>query len=141
MTPTLAQLIQQFTEIHPEWADQKMAFAQCDIATDKFITFAQDRGYKGPLARYTFACEHPIRGTEWRDTTGKNPEPQTYDVYDAFGRSRRNESDWVMCSWHCVVDAGHILIDFTARQYHDYYAFPHIIAIGEQMSMAAKAGA
>lgn len=75
-----------------------------------------------------------------------NPDPEVYTVKDADGRILRNDVGVQMCTWHSIVDAGHILIDFTARQYRTHYAFPHIVAIDEtfwlsrQRAMAAKAG-
>lgn len=141
-TTNLAQLIDAFVQQHPQYADQREAWGQCDAASYKFISFAHEHGYTGELATYTFyadATEASVFGSG--DTSNMpNPDPETYVVFDDQRNILKNEAGFGMCTWHCIVDAGHILIDFTARQYHTHYAYPHIIAI-EDRAMAAKAGA
>lgn len=132
---TLAEIIEAFKLEYSNYGIGIYAFAQCDLATDKFIYFAEEHGYTG-LRRYTFDADPRWKRGDTRDQP--NPDPGTYRVTD--GRDvMKNDDGYLMCSWHCVVDAGHILIDFTARQYRHHYAFPHIIPIGEH-AFAAAAG-
>jgi hypothetical protein len=140
-TVTLAQLIDEFVKQNPRYGEQDLAWGQCDAASYKFIAFAHAKGYTGELQTYTFyadALEASVFGRS--ENNGPNPDPEVYVVFDSQRNILKNESGIGMCTWHCIVDAGHILIDFTARQYNKNYAYPHIIAI-EDRAMAAKAGA
>lgn len=135
--PNLAQLIDEFKAHHPEYSLAKTAWGSCTNATDEFIEYAAARGYTGELKRYTFWATEPA----WIDDSfdKPNPDPNIYIVEDDTGQTLKNDAGITMCTWHCIIDAGHILIDFTARQYRDRFDFPHIIAI-EERAMAAKAG-
>jgi hypothetical protein len=135
MTPTLAELIDEFVLVNPQYADGATAWGMCDAASWNFIAHAKRRGYTGPLDAYTFYATHAdeIRYQHEGCKDQTNPDPKTYIVQDEFGCDLRNDNNVTMCHWHCIVDAGHILIDFTARQYGQHYAYPHIIAIEENL--------
>ena len=146
----LAQLIDEFAKLNAhKWADPRTAWGQCDASSYAFIKYARDNGYEGTLCTYTFYADEE-ETARYRNGGGDgeqdNPDPTVYKVYEKTGRRAtlgnplKNDVGVQMCTWHCIVDAGHILIDFTARQYRSHYAYPHIIAIGEK-AMAAKAGA
>ncbi len=113
-----------------------LARGQCDVASYAFIRFAASHGYHD-LSIYTFDSQDIVERRFGNSNDKLNPEPKTYDVYgvrpDGTRWTRQNESGTSMCSWHVIVDAGHILIDFTARQYSKANAYPHIIAVEEQL--------
>jgi hypothetical protein len=122
----LDELIKRFTEKYSHLADQDAAWGQCDVTTNAFIKFAYEQGYVGTLKQYTFWCD-----SEKTTYDQPNPAPEFY------GESRNpymNESGVMTCTWHCVIDAGEILIDFTARQYSKSLAFPLIIPIAKAMA-------
>lgn len=135
MTPNLAELIDEFVLINPQYQHGGSAWGQCDAATYSFIAHCKRRGYTGDLQAYTFYATYAeeIRYQREGNADQTNPDPKTYVVVDEFGSDLRNDNNVVMCHWHCIVDAGHILIDFTARQYRQHYAYPHIIAIEENL--------
>jgi hypothetical protein len=139
VTKTLAEIIDMFAWVHREtYGDYTRAWGRCDAATYAFITFAREHGYE--CHAYTFyatEAEHKLFGGA---TDQPNPDPDTYSVFDDAGNTLLNDAGERMCTWHCIVDAGHILIDFTARQYRKHYAYPHIVAV-EEKAFAAKAGA
>jgi hypothetical protein len=146
---TLPELIEQFATANPHYGRTPTAWGQCDAATYNFIRFAREQGYTEPLAAYsfyaTYAEEIRYQCSENGDQT--NPDPDTYKVVGEHGEDLRNDEGVTMCHWHCIIDAGHILIDFTARQYRAHYAFPHIVAIEDKLmttrdrAMAAGVGA
>jgi hypothetical protein len=141
---TINELIEEFRALHPENGLARSAWGECCAASDAFIQLAMDRGYE-TLTRYTFVADNC---EAWRGISdGLNPDPEVYKTFDANGRLLQNDAGYTMCSWHCIVDAGHVLIDFTARQYRNHYAFPHIVPMDErvyqinrQRAFAAKAG-
>lgn len=133
---TLPELIQTFAERNPHYGRTLTAWGQCDAATYNFIRFAREQGYTDPLQAYTFYATYAeeIRHQAYEGNDDQtNPDPLTYKVVGEHGEDLRNDEGVVMCHWHCIVDAGHILIDFTARQYRAHYAFPHVIAIEETL--------
>lgn len=105
-------------EHHPELADQITAFGRCDTMTHAFIDFCESLGYEGMVKRYSFDA---------RNETHRNPDPVMYNVVGPRGEARRNESDWTMCEWHCIVETEECFIDFTARQYSKTNPFPAFI--------------
>jgi len=145
----LAQLIDEFAKENAHLAHGDRAWAQCDASTWKFISFAKARGYDGELKSYEFYADYADEIRYQKDETESNqtnPDPAVYIVYDEHRNVLKNDAGIQMCTWHCIVDAGHILIDFTARQYRQHYAFPHIIAIEDKLmttrnrAMAAGVG-
>jgi hypothetical protein len=133
----LCKLIREFAALHPEFGDQDTAWGQCDRASDLFIRFAHAKGYTGRLMLYTFYADADDSRRWAEGTSLMNPAPDVYRVYDASHNVLKNESGVTVCMWHAIVDAGDILIDFTARQYSTSFAFPYII---EAKSKTAKAG-
>lgn len=99
------------------------AYCMCDSTSDAFIRFAVAEGVTVPLARYDFEL------TDWiidKDGVGhtidhpRNPDPTLYQ------RGQHPAAQFRRAGWHAIVDAGDILIDFTARQYHQDACYPHI---------------
>jgi len=145
--PTLADVISEFTYIHPSMDDQESAWGQCDRISDLFIDYAEARGFPG-MKRYMFYASRKDHERFAGPREQINPDPRNYVVTGPHDEPLKNESGQTLCTWHCIVDAGHILIDFTAKQYSGEFDCPHIIEFNEALwfvsreyAMAAKAGA
>lgn len=124
---TLPELITLFAREHSRLEDAREAWGECDTMSHRFIAFAREHGHL--LGTYAFDANSP-----------NNPAPEWYNVDDETGGRLVNDAGCKMCSWHCVVDAGECLIDFTARQYQTPehpMPFPLIIPMNKAMGAHA----
>lgn len=147
MSLSLPELIAQFVrEEVPAFVNARDAWALCDTTSDRFIRYCADRGLGG-LKRYSFEANvtspaqlRQYRGPDYRGPDQVNPAPDIYIVRDEFKNPLMNEYGLPMCGWHCIVDAGECLIDFTSRQYQTEthrMEFPLIIPMNRAMAAHA----
>ena len=121
------------------------AWGMCDTTDDRFIRYCADRGLGG-LKRYSFEAhvtspaQLEVPDGQYRGPDQVDPAPDIYIVRDEFKNLLMNEGGVTMCGWHCIVDAGECLIDFTSRQYQTEthrMEFPLIIPMNRAMAAHA----
>lgn len=134
---TLNEVIALFMQEIPCFENARDAWGMCDVTSSRFIRFAEGHGITG-LKTYTFyAADIDRVGADSGPRDQVNPAPEWYPT----GCNRqKNEGDVFMCGWHCIVDAGECLIDFTSRQYQtSEHRMPFPLVIPMNKAMGAHA--
>ena len=101
---SLLQCIQEFAKKHSKFEEAYYAKNECWNASEKFVDYAKEKLQK--VMRLAAAAELKMV------CVGHHP---SYRRYCPDGKTG-----------HWVVAAGEWRIDFTARQFHNWFAFPRV---------------